>query len=102
MALHDTRNPCTKICRFHNGTCIGCLRSRDEVKGWKRLSDSEKSAINARITALGGPVTKAGKKGTEQAAKLLKKQERKGRQLARRIRKLERKLARLRQRQQAL
>lgn len=46
----DTRNPCIGLCRFDgNGACLGCHRSKAEVKGWKRLSDSAKAAINDRI-----------------------------------------------------
>ncbi|WP_042695017.1 DUF1289 domain-containing protein [Azospirillum sp. B506] len=49
-ADRDTGNPCIGLCRFGgNGACLGCHRTKAEVKGWKRLSDSAKAAINARL-----------------------------------------------------
>ncbi|WP_035692152.1 DUF1289 domain-containing protein [Azospirillum halopraeferens] len=51
MAKHDTGNPCTGVCRFDAaGLCRGCLRSRPEVRTWKRLDDDAKAAINRRCT----------------------------------------------------
>lgn len=48
----DTRNPCIGLCRFdRNGACLGCLRTKAEVKGWKGLPDEAKAAINRRVRA---------------------------------------------------
>ena len=93
MDTFDTRNPCIKVCRFDEaGQCIACLRTRTEVKQWKRLPDATKAAINERLRAQGGVVKlKTGKKkaGEKKAAKRLKK-------LDKKIRKLEAKLDALR------
>ncbi len=87
MSTPDTRNPCIKVCRFDSaGTCLGCLRTRSEVKHWKRLSDDTKAAIVGRLRALGLDDRRAGRKKT---AKRLKT-------LDRKIRKLEAKLGALR------
>ncbi|MBP2291271.1 DUF1289 domain-containing protein [Azospirillum rugosum] len=87
MSTPDTRNPCIKVCRFDSaGTCLGCLRTRSEVKHWKRFSDEAKAAINGRLRALGVDDPRAGRKKT---AKRLKK-------LDKKIRKLEAKLGALR------
>ncbi|MDQ2101114.1 DUF1289 domain-containing protein [Azospirillum isscasi] len=89
MGTHDTRNPCTKLCRYDAADrCIGCFRTRAEVKHWKRLPDETKAAINARIAAGGGTVSR---KDGKRARKLDKK-----------IRKLEAKLATLRLRRAEL
>ncbi|MBP2300799.1 DUF1289 domain-containing protein [Azospirillum picis] len=90
MGDNDTSNPCTGLCRFDAaGTCRGCLRSKAEAKGWKRLPDSEKAAINRRIrdrvAATAPPGTGAGKTAAKRLRKLDKK-----------IRKLEARLAALR------
>lgn len=46
----DSGNPCIGLCRFGgSGACLGCHRTRAEVKGWKRLGDAAKAAINDRI-----------------------------------------------------
>lgn len=88
MGKAETRNPCTKVCRFDGGECVGCFRTKAEVKGWKRLSDEEKAAINERIRARGGAV---GKGGLKRRKKLDKK-----------IRKLEAKLDALRAKREAI
>nr|WP_246216409.1 DUF1289 domain-containing protein [Paraburkholderia agricolaris] len=35
-------SPCIDICKIDSNTdwCIGCLRTRDEIRGWKHLSDA--------------------------------------------------------------
>lgn len=30
-------NPCIKLCEFQAGVCLGCGRSKAEIKGWKKL-----------------------------------------------------------------
>lgn len=92
--LFDTGNPCIKLCRFDAaGECLGCRRTRTEVKAWKRLPDAAKAAINARIRALGVSGVPRGKK--KDGAKRLRK-------LARKIAKLEAKLSALRAERDAL
>ncbi len=88
MGKAETQNPCTKVCRFDAGECVGCFRTKAEVKGWKRLSDEEKAAINERIRMRGGAV---GKGGLKRRKKLDKK-----------IRKLEAKLDALRAKREAI
>lgn len=63
-----TKNPCLDVCKFSDGVCIACGRTREEKKMWKRLSDEEKIAINLRLAAEGYPRdTKA--KGKKKAKK---------------------------------
>jgi uncharacterized protein len=39
--------PCVQICVIHDeaGLCTGCLRSRDEIAAWARMSNDERRAI---------------------------------------------------------
>ena len=98
MGTHDTRNPCTKVCRYDAADrCIGCFRTRAEVKQWKHLPDEAKAAINTRIAACGGAVSKAARGGT-----VSKKDGKRARKLDKKIRKLEAKLATLRARRAEL
>ncbi|AWK85811.1 DUF1289 domain-containing protein [Azospirillum thermophilum] len=86
--MPDTRNPCIKLCRFDAaGTCLGCRRTRAEVKGWKRLPEDVRAAINDRIRTAG--VTGPPQRKRKDEAKRLRK-------LARKIAKLEAKLTALR------
>ena len=50
-----TRNeiepPCVKICVMHpeEGLCTGCLRTRDEIAAWSRLTPEARRAIMAEL-----------------------------------------------------
>ena len=51
------KNPCVSICKVKDDICIGCGRSRDEMKPWKSMKNKERRAVNemaaARLKALG-------------------------------------------------
>lgn len=84
-----TDNPCIGLCRFGgDGACLGCHRTKAEVKGWKRLCDAAKAAINDRI-ANGSRQAQADPVEGKAPRKRLRK-------LDRKIGKLESKLAALR------
>lgn len=40
-------SPCTNVCRFDGktGFCVGCLRSRVEVREWKKITDHKRHLI---------------------------------------------------------
>lgn len=96
-AAKDTGNPCIGLCRFGGqGACLGCHRTKAEVKGWKRLSDAAKAAVNERIRQGMQAVTAA---ATATDVKAPRKRLRK---LDRKIGKLETKLAALRAERDAM
>lgn len=37
-------NPCTSVCRLSGDLCVGCGRTRAEIKGWKKMKRPEKQA----------------------------------------------------------
>ncbi|HEY3597732.1 MAG TPA: DUF1289 domain-containing protein [Paraburkholderia sp.] len=43
----STQSPCIDICKFDSktGLCIGCLRTREECKGWKKMKDKHRRKI---------------------------------------------------------
>lgn len=83
----DSGNPCIGLCRFGgDGACLGCHRTKAEVKGWKRLSDAAKAAINTRIRADSRQGSEAGSAEGKAPRKRLRK-------LDKKIGKLEAKLA---------
>ncbi len=44
-------SPCVSVCRMDTQKefCEGCLRSIDEIRGWRASSDLEKKVVWARI-----------------------------------------------------
>jgi predicted Fe-S protein YdhL (DUF1289 family) len=43
----STASPCIDVCKFDSetGFCIGCLRTRDECKTWKKMKDKHRRKI---------------------------------------------------------
>jgi predicted Fe-S protein YdhL (DUF1289 family) len=41
-------SPCIGICKLKKDICIGCFRSRDEIKAWHKAEDAEREAILRR------------------------------------------------------
>ena len=37
-----SKNPCIKICQFDADICVGCGRSKREIKAWKKLDKAER------------------------------------------------------------
>ncbi len=48
---NEVESPCIKICVVHpeSRLCTGCLRSIDEIGGWSRMSEEDRSAIMAEL-----------------------------------------------------
>ncbi|GAB6389890.1 DUF1289 domain-containing protein [Stutzerimonas marianensis] len=40
------KNPCISLCKLKDEICIGCGRSRAEMKAWKGLSNKERKTVN--------------------------------------------------------
>ncbi|MFN8721317.1 MAG: DUF1289 domain-containing protein [Rhodospirillales bacterium] len=42
-------SPCIDVCRFdgRTGWCVACLRTREEARGWKRMTDHRRHAVLA-------------------------------------------------------
>jgi predicted Fe-S protein YdhL (DUF1289 family) len=41
------KSPCIELCKFDGktGLCIGCLRTLEETRGWKKMSDHRRHQI---------------------------------------------------------
>lgn len=42
-----SKNPCIKICQFDADICVGCGRSKREIKAWKKLDKVERLSLLA-------------------------------------------------------
>ena len=40
-----SKNPCIKVCEFDADICVGCGRSKREIKAWKKLGKAERGAV---------------------------------------------------------
>lgn len=58
------KDPCISVCKFSDSICVGCGRSKSEIKAWKKLDKSEQRLVMAeadmRLISLG---SKARRKG---------------------------------------
>ncbi|XQE68463.1 DUF1289 domain-containing protein [Pseudomonas sp. P3C3] len=42
-----SKNPCIKVCEFDADICLGCGRSKREIKAWKKLGKAERAGVLA-------------------------------------------------------
>ncbi|PYC27602.1 DUF1289 domain-containing protein [Pseudomonas alcaligenes] len=42
-----SKNPCINICEFEADICVGCGRSKREIKAWKKLGKAERLVLLA-------------------------------------------------------
>ena len=42
-----SKNPCIKIYQFDADICVGCGRSKREIKAWKKLDKAERLSLLA-------------------------------------------------------
>lgn len=42
-----SKSPCIDICKIDKktGYCIGCFRTKDEIKDWRKLKDGKRQRI---------------------------------------------------------
>jgi predicted Fe-S protein YdhL (DUF1289 family) len=40
--MSSSKNPCIGVCKFAEDICVGCGRSKREIKGWKKLDKDER------------------------------------------------------------
>ena len=60
--MSDTRNPCISLCKFDADICIGCGRSKKEIKGWKKMDKDERKGVLADSAVRLKGLKKAGRR----------------------------------------
>jgi predicted Fe-S protein YdhL (DUF1289 family) len=48
-SISNIISPCLKICAINNGKCIGCNRTKEEIREWFYATDERKLEILNRI-----------------------------------------------------
>ncbi|WP_268800212.1 DUF1289 domain-containing protein [Pseudomonas huanghezhanensis] len=43
----STKSPCISLCKFDEDLCLGCGRTKREIKSWKKMEKSEKRSVLA-------------------------------------------------------
>lgn len=43
----STKNPCISLCKFDEEICLGCGRSKREIKSWKKMEKDKKRSVLA-------------------------------------------------------
>jgi len=55
--MSSTKDPCISVCKFSDDICLGCGRSKREIRAWKKLDKVDKRTVLAeaelRLLALG-------------------------------------------------
>lgn len=46
--MSSTKDPCISVCKFTDDICIGCGRSKREIRAWKKLDKADKRAVLAQ------------------------------------------------------
>lgn len=49
----EIASPCVKLCVVHPEAriCVGCYRSIDEISGWSRMSQEDRTRVIAELPA---------------------------------------------------
>ena len=45
--MSSTKDPCIDICKFNDDICIGCGRTKREIRAWKKLDKDDKRTVLA-------------------------------------------------------
>ena len=63
--MSSTKDPCISLCKFSDDICLGCGRSKREIRAWKKLDKADKRTVLAesalRLNKLGGAVRRKSK-----------------------------------------
>ena len=43
----SSKDPCISVCKFADDICLGCGRSKREIKAWKKLDKAERLSLLA-------------------------------------------------------
>ena len=45
--MSSTKDPCIGVCKFTDDICLGCGRTKREIKAWKKLDKDGKRTVLA-------------------------------------------------------
>ncbi|WP_426212063.1 DUF1289 domain-containing protein [Pseudomonas sp. TWR2-1-1] len=45
--MSSTKDPCISVCKFSDDICIGCGRTKREIRAWKKFDKDDKRIVLA-------------------------------------------------------
>ena len=63
--MSSSKNPCISLCKFDDDICIGCGRSKKEIKGWKKMDKDERKVVLADSASRLKGLKKTGRRKTK-------------------------------------
>ena len=67
----EPESPCVQICSMHpSGLCVGCLRTIEEIAGWRAMAPDERREVLAALPARASRLARrrGGRRRTHSAA----------------------------------
>jgi predicted Fe-S protein YdhL (DUF1289 family) len=46
-SMKEVKSPCIDVCEFHQDICLGCGRSKAQIRVWKKLDNPARRAVLA-------------------------------------------------------
>ena len=50
MVMSSTKDPCISVCKFTDDICLGCGRSKREIRAWKKFDKVDKLTVLAEAS----------------------------------------------------
>ncbi len=48
--MSSAKDPCVSLCKFSDDVCLGCGRSKREIRVWKKLDKDDKRTVLAEAS----------------------------------------------------
>ncbi|WP_409317199.1 DUF1289 domain-containing protein [Pseudomonas sp. KCJK9016] len=45
--MNSIKDPCISVCKFSDDICLGCGRSKREIRAWKKLDKDDRRTVLA-------------------------------------------------------
>lgn len=46
----SVKSPCVKLCKLHEGICVGCGRTKEEIGQWSTMTTDQQQQVINRLT----------------------------------------------------
>ena len=60
--MSSSKNPCVSLCKFDDDICLGCGRTKREVKSWKKMDKDERREVVTESAARLRAIKRSGRR----------------------------------------